>query len=101
MQESGRLAIGGASIFVGNPWIFFGVAYAITWSFLLLAIAPRVSFQSVEGLVLQLLALFGPGAVGIGFVYETRGEQISGIESRSHAESACGGSSLSSSSLSE
>lgn len=54
---------------MGNPWVFFGVTYAITWSFLLLAIAFDVNFQSVEGVVLQLLALLGPGAAGIAFVY--------------------------------
>ncbi|MFC7045213.1 CPBP family intramembrane glutamic endopeptidase [Halobacteriaceae archaeon GCM10025711] len=69
MQDSGRRTIGGTSISVGNPWVFFGVTYAITWSFLLLAVALGVSFQSAEGVVLQLLALLGPGIAGIGFVY--------------------------------
>ena len=69
MYESGRISLGGVSISLGNPWLFFGVTYAVTWSFLLLAIVLGVSFQSAEGVVLQLLALLGPGAAGIGFIY--------------------------------
>lgn len=69
MAESRRVGIGGRSIPVGNPWVFFGVTYAVSWGFLLVAIVWEVSFQSLEGLVLLLLALLGPGASGIGFVY--------------------------------
>ena len=75
MQESGRVSLGGMSVSLGNPWLFFGVTYAVTWSFLLLAIALGVSFQSAEGVVLQLLALLGPGAAGIGFVYLVYGDR--------------------------
>jgi len=69
MQTPGRPTVRNTSISVGGPWWFFGVTYSITWGFLLVAIALGVSFRSAEGVVLQLLALLGPGIAGIGFVY--------------------------------
>lgn len=69
MQETPRRIIGETSISPGNPWLFFGVTYAITWSSWLAAIALGVSFESVTGLALLLLGLLGPGVAGIGFVY--------------------------------
>ena len=76
MVETEPPTIGSTSISAGNPWIFFGATYAVTWSLLLLAIVLGVSFESVEGAVIQLVALIGIGAVGAGFmslVYGKRG----------------------------
>lgn len=53
----------------GNPWVFFGATFAITWGCWLAAIAFGVSFDSATGLLLLLLGLMGPGVAGIGFVY--------------------------------
>ena len=69
MEESSRSTIGNTSISVGNPWLFFGTTYAITWGFWLAAIALEVPFDSAAGLVLLLVGLTGPGIAGIGFVY--------------------------------
>ncbi|WP_433628337.1 CPBP family intramembrane glutamic endopeptidase [Halomicrococcus sp. NG-SE-24] len=69
MQDTSRRTFGNTSISAGNPWLFFGVTYAITWGCWLAAIVLEVSFDSTEGLVLLLLGLLGPGAAGIGFVY--------------------------------
>lgn len=69
MQETARQPIESTPISVGNPWLFFGVTYAITWGCWLAAIALEVSFDSATGLVLLLVGLVGPGAAGIGFVY--------------------------------
>ncbi|WP_458188399.1 CPBP family intramembrane glutamic endopeptidase [Haladaptatus sp. NG-WS-4] len=69
MHETKRRTIGRTSISPGNPWLFFGVTYAITWSFWLSAIALEVRFDSAAGVVLLLIGLLGPGVAGIGFVY--------------------------------
>ncbi len=69
MRETQRRTIGRASISPGNPWLFFGVTYAVTWSFWLSAIGLGVSFDSVAGVALLLTGLLGPGVAGIGFVY--------------------------------
>lgn len=69
MQETAPPTIGNTSISVGNPWLFFGVTFAITWGFWLVAIALDVRFDSAAGLLLLLLGLVVPGAAGIGFVY--------------------------------
>lgn len=61
--------IGNTSVSAGNPWIFFGVTFAITWGCWLAAIALGVRFDSAAGLVLLLLGLTGPGVTGIVFVY--------------------------------
>lgn len=75
MGATTRSTIGGLSVSVGNPWLYFGVTYAITWSFWLAAIALGVRFDSAAGLALLLIGLTGPGAAGIGFVYLVYGEQ--------------------------
>ncbi len=69
MERTASPTIGNTSISVGNPWIFFGVTFAITWGFWLAAVALGVRFDSATGLVLLLLGLTGPGATGILFVY--------------------------------
>lgn len=69
MDEPARPTLGNTSIAAGDPWLFFGVTYAITWSFWIAAIALGVRFDSAAGLVLLLVGLTGPGAAGIGFVY--------------------------------
>ncbi|WP_232702049.1 CPBP family intramembrane glutamic endopeptidase [Halobacterium wangiae] len=69
MGETARPTIGDTSISAGNPWLFFAVTYAITWSFWLAAIALGVRFDSAAGLALLLVGLTGPGAAGVGFVY--------------------------------
>lgn len=69
MQETPHPTIGNTSLSAGNPWLFFGVTYAITWGCWLAAIVFGVSFDSAAGLVLLLVGLIGPGAAGIGFVY--------------------------------
>lgn len=69
MPETDPRTIGSTSVSVGNPWVFFGVTFAITWACWLSAIALDVRFDSTTGLVLLLLGLTGPGAAGIGFVY--------------------------------
>lgn len=69
MGDTPRSTIGNTSISAGNPWLFFGVTYAITWGFWLAAIALGVRFDSAVGLGLLLVGLTGPGVAGIGFVY--------------------------------
>jgi len=69
VQAEPQRTLGNTNVSVGNPWLFFGVTYAITWSFLLFAIVAGVNFQTVEGVVVQLLGLVGPSAAGVGFVY--------------------------------
>ncbi|WP_276302738.1 CPBP family intramembrane glutamic endopeptidase [Halorussus lipolyticus] len=69
MRETESRKIGSTSVEVGNPWVFFAVTYAITWTVLLLAIVLGINFQTAEGVVVQLLGLIGPSAAGIGFVY--------------------------------
>ncbi|WP_435347166.1 CPBP family intramembrane glutamic endopeptidase [Haloarchaeobius sp. HRN-SO-5] len=69
MGETSRSTLGDTSISTGNPWVFFGVTYAITWGFWLAAIALGLRFDSAAGLALLLLGLTGPGVAGIGFVY--------------------------------
>jgi membrane protease YdiL (CAAX protease family) len=69
MGETSRSTLGNTSISAGNPWVFFGVTYVVTWGFWLAAIALGVRFDSAAGLVLLLVGLTGPGAAGIGFVY--------------------------------
>jgi len=69
MEKATSPTIGNTSVSAGNPWIFFGVTFAITWGFWLTAVALGVRFDSVAGLVLLLLGLAGPGATGIVFVY--------------------------------
>jgi membrane protease YdiL (CAAX protease family) len=76
MADAGTPTIGGTSISAGNPWVFFGAVYAVTWSLLLGAVVWGVSFESVEGAVIQLATLVGIGIVGVGFtslVYGDRG----------------------------
>lgn len=75
MEETSRSTVGETSIAVGNPWLFFGTTYAITWGFWLAAIALGVRFDSAVGLVLLLVGLTGPGIAGIGFVYLVYDEQ--------------------------
>jgi membrane protease YdiL (CAAX protease family) len=69
MGETTRSTLGDTSISVGNPWLFFGVTYLLTWSFWVAAIALGVRFDSAAGLALLLVGLTGPGIAGIGFVY--------------------------------
>lgn len=69
MKETAPPTIGNTSVSAGNPWIFFGVTFAITWGCWLAAIVFRVSFDSATGLLLLLSGLLGPGAAGIAFVY--------------------------------
>jgi uncharacterized protein len=69
MRETAPPTIGNTSVSVGNPWVFFGATFAITWGCWLGAIAMGVSFDSAAGLLLLLVGLVGPGASGIGFVY--------------------------------
>lgn len=69
MKKAASPTIGNTSVSVGNPWLFFGVTFAITWAFWLVAIVLGVSFASAAGLVLLLLGLVVPGAAGVGFVY--------------------------------
>lgn len=69
MEKTASPTIGNTSISAGNPWLFFGVVFAITWGCWLAAIALGVRFDSAAGLVLLLVGLTGPGAAGIGFVY--------------------------------
>lgn len=69
MAERTTPTIGNTSVSAGDPWMFFGVTFAVTWGCWLTAIVLGVRFDSAAGLVLLLLGLTGPGAAGIGFVY--------------------------------
>ena len=75
MADRRRITVGGTPVTVASPWTFFGVTYAISWGFLLVAIGLGVSFQTAEGVVLQLLALLGPSAAGVGFVVLVYGDR--------------------------
>lgn len=68
-DRSSEAASATSSISAANPWIFFGVTFAITWGCWLAAIALGISFDSAAGLLLLLLGLLGPGVAGIAFVY--------------------------------
>ena len=69
MSDTAPPTIGSTSVSVGNPWVFFGVTFAITWGFWLLAIVLGFGGDTAVGLLLGLLGLLGPGVAGIGFVY--------------------------------
>jgi membrane protease YdiL (CAAX protease family) len=76
MTEGDHPKNSSTSGFAGNPWVFFGVTFAITWGCWLAAIILGVSFDTAFGAVLLLIGLIGPGAAGIGFtylVYDERG----------------------------
>jgi len=61
--------VGNTTFSAGNPWVFFGVTFAITWGFWLLAAVLGFGGNTAVGLLLGLLGLLGPGVAGIGFVY--------------------------------
>lgn len=69
VSETALPTIGNTSVSVGNPWIFFGVTFAVTWGFWLLAIVLGFGGDTAVGFLLGLLGLAGPGVAGIGFVY--------------------------------
>ncbi|ODR81820.1 hypothetical protein BG842_26385, partial [Haladaptatus sp. W1] len=76
MTETARTTGDSTATFVTNPWLFFAVTFAITWSFWLLAVTLDLSFDSGGGVLLLLAGLSGPGIAGIGFtylVYDERG----------------------------
>lgn len=76
MGETGQHTVGNANIDLGNPWLFFGVAYALTWSFWLVALVLGLRFDSLGGILLLIAGLAGPGIAGVGFtylVYDERG----------------------------
>lgn len=78
MNETPRLRIWKSTVSVASPLLFFGVTFAITWSFWLGAIALGLRFDSAAGFVLLVAGLFGPGIAGIGFtylVYDERGRR--------------------------
>jgi membrane protease YdiL (CAAX protease family) len=70
--------VDGTVLSVEKPWLFFVVTYVISWSFLFVAIALDISFDSGLGVMLFILALTGPGIAGIAFtylVYDERGRR--------------------------
>lgn len=75
MSETASQTTGDASVAGGIPWSFFAVTYLLTWSLWLSAIGLGLRFDSVEGFVVLVVGLVGPGIAGIGFVYRVYDER--------------------------
>lgn len=69
MEGDESKTIGNTSVSVGNPWVFFGVTFAITWGFWILTILLSLGADTPVGILLLFLGLTGPGVAGIVFVY--------------------------------
>ncbi len=69
MQETEDTTLGGVPIRLSSPWVFFAVAFAITWGFWLPAMVMGLTFDSALGLGFLLLGLTGPGIAGVGLMY--------------------------------
>lgn len=69
MSETISPKIGNNFVSIGNPWVFFGVTFAITWGFWLLSILLGFRGDSTGGFLLGALGLAGPGVAGVAFVY--------------------------------
>ncbi|SNR44213.1 type II CAAX endopeptidase family protein [Halorubrum vacuolatum] len=68
MEGDESKTIGNTSVSVGNPWVFFGVTFAITWGFWILTILLGLGANTPGGILLLFLGLTGPGVAGIAFV---------------------------------
>jgi hypothetical protein len=56
---------------LSNPWLFFAVTFAWTWSFWILAVLLGLSADTSAGLAMSLLGVLGPMVAGIGLTYLT------------------------------
>lgn len=65
MTVGSRLAIGKLPLELSNPWVFFAITFAFTWTFWIPAIIFDLAFDNALGLLLLLVGLLGPGLTGV------------------------------------
>lgn len=69
VQATVDRTLGRTPIELSSPWVFFVIAFGITWAFWIPAIFLGLTFDSALGLVFLLLGLTGPGIAGVGLMY--------------------------------